>query len=218
MTIELGQDPMFLIFLSFLEILLITIPVFLSSLIKKKNIKEEFKEIGFRNFYVKKLKFINSIILSLAIGFGFYVLSMPLSLFLLDFLIPIIFGIDFVRIAISNTINTTPINPSPIELLILVLLQIVIVAPCEEGFFRGFLISKLSSKWRKSLTVLFSSSIFSIYHIPPFIVPFQTVISFFGYYFFFGIFLSILFIENKGVLLPCIIAHSSFNILILILN
>ena len=65
-------------------------------------------------------------------------------------------------------------------------------------------------------TILFSSLIFAFYHVPPFLVPLSTIFTFFGYYFTFGILLALVFMLFDFDLVPCIIAHSLFNILLLI--
>jgi len=103
-----------------------------------------------------------------------------------------------------------------IQLIILVAIQVVIVAPCEEGFFRGFIIRKSHKKMKLFYSIIFSSFIFTIYHVPPFLVPLSTIVTFFGYYFSFGILLSLTFVLFKNSLLPSSIAHFTLNILILL--
>ncbi|MFX1502753.1 MAG: type II CAAX prenyl endopeptidase Rce1 family protein, partial [Promethearchaeota archaeon] len=93
----------------------------------------------------------------------------------------------------------------------------IITGPCEEAFFRGFLIKKLKVKLKLSYSIIFSSIIFTLYHIPPFLVPLTTIITYFGYYFAFGVLLSLVFVYFKYSLIPCSVAHSCFNILILLM-
>ncbi|MFX1427840.1 MAG: CPBP family intramembrane glutamic endopeptidase, partial [Promethearchaeota archaeon] len=100
------------------------------------------------------------------------------------------------------------------QLAILIMLQIVLVGPCEEAFFRVFLINKFKEKVKITYSIIISSIFFTLYHVPPFIVPFTTVITFFGYFFTLGILLALIFVYFDFSLIPCSIAHSFFNILL----
>ncbi|NHJ22567.1 MAG: CPBP family intramembrane metalloprotease [Candidatus Lokiarchaeota archaeon] len=216
MAIDLGKDPIVLISLSFLEILLIIIPTLIASKIEKKSILDELKEIGFQRKATTLKKVLLKIIAGVLIGIAFFFLSGYLISFFLNFLVLLLFGSQFVEEGINNAISTTPLNPSILQLIILIAIQIVIVAPCEEGFFRGFLIKKTHKKIKLLYSVLFSSIMFTLYHIPPFLVPLSTIITFFGYYFSFAVLLALTFILFKNSLLPSSIAHFTLNILILL--
>ena len=128
-----------------------------------------------------------------------------------------LFGTQFVEQGVENAITTEPFNPTITQLIIIITIQIIIVGPCEEGFFRGFIIKKSQKKMKLIYSVILSTFIFTIYHVPPFLVPGSTIITFFGYFFTLGMLLALTFIFFKNSLLPSSIAHSMFNILILIL-
>ncbi|MBD3342602.1 MAG: CPBP family intramembrane metalloprotease [Candidatus Lokiarchaeota archaeon] len=57
-------------------------------------------------------------------------------------------------------------------------LEVLIVGPCEEGFFRGFVLKKSENKLKNTSAILFSSLLFALYHVPPFLVPISTIITF----------------------------------------
>jgi len=216
MAIDLGKDPILLIILSFLEILLVLIPALIASKIEKISLLDELKEMGFQRKPTTLRKMLLKVVLGILIGIGFFFVSGYIISFFVNILIQILFGAQFVEEGVSNAISTTPINPTLIQLLILIVIQIMIVAPCEEGFFRGFIIKKSHKKMKLFYSIIFSSLIFSIYHVPPFLVPLSTIITFFGYYFTFGIFLSLIFVLFKNSLLLSSIAHFTLNILILL--
>jgi membrane protease YdiL (CAAX protease family) len=156
------------------------------------------------------------VVLGFLIGIIFFLISSFIMSFFVKYIVQILFGAQFVEEGINNAISTSPNSPTLIQLIVLVAIQVVIVAPCEEGFFRGFIIKKSHKKMKMLYSITLSSIIFSIYHVPPFLVPLSTIITFFGYYFFFGIFLSLTFVLFKNSLLPSSIAHSTLNILILL--
>lgn len=215
MSINLGATPLILILFITLEILLIIIPNFIASYIEKKSFKEELVDMGFSlsNFNIKRVLLL--VFQGVLIGVIFYFIGGWILIFFVDIVIKNVLGTVFVENAIQNAINIEPINPQIFELVIIIVLQILIVGPCEEGFFRGFILKKINNKSNYFLALTISSLCFAIYHIPPILVPLSTIITFFGYYFTFGLLFGGLYRINKESLLPCSIAHSFFNILVL---
>jgi len=215
MAINLGKDPSLLIAITFFEIFLILIPAFIASKIEKRPIIEEFREMGFQKKPNSLKNFTLKIFLGLLIGTLFYFFS-SFVVSITNFIVQILFGTQFVEQGVENAITTEPFNPTITQLIIIITIQIIIVGPCEEGFFRGFIIKKSQKKMKLIYSVILSTFIFTIYHVPPFLVPVSTIITFFGYFFTFGMLLALTFIFFKNSLLPSSIAHSIFNILILI--
>ncbi|MFX1311623.1 MAG: type II CAAX prenyl endopeptidase Rce1 family protein [Promethearchaeota archaeon] len=213
MTINLGENSWILIILTCLEILFVIIPAFISSKIEKKRLKQVIGEMGFQ----KNEEIFIKVIAGLGFGILFFFLSIYLMVFIRDIIVKNIFGSQFVQEGQESAISTTPINPNILQLTILVSLQLIIIGPCEEAFFRGFLIKKLNQKLKITFSIIISSIFFAFFHVPLFIVPLTTIITYFGYYFSFGLLLATIFIYFDYSLIPCSIAHSSFNILLLIL-
>jgi membrane protease YdiL (CAAX protease family) len=216
MAIDLGKDPIILIILSFLEILLVLIPALIASKVEKKSFLDQLNEMGFQRKPTTIRKMLLKVVLGILIGTVFFFISRYIILFFVYIIVQTLFGAQFVNEGIINAISTTPTTPTLIQLIVFIAIQIMIVAPCEEGFFRGFIIKKSHKKMKLLYSIIFSSLIFSIYHVPPFLVPLSTIITFFGYYFTFGIFLALTFVLFKNSLLPSSIAHFTLNILILI--
>jgi len=217
MVFNLGKDPSLLIVITFFEIFLILIPALIASKIEKRPIIEEFKEMGFLTKTISLKNLALKIFLGLLIGTLLFFFSSFMLCFFTNFIVPILFGTQFVEQGLENAITTEPFNPTITQLIILITIQIIIVGPCEEGFFRGFIIKKSQKKMKLIYSVILSTFIFTIYHVPPFLVPVSTIITFFGYFFALGTSLALTFIFFKNSLLPSSIAHSIFNILILIL-
>ena len=215
MAINLGNDPNILILISFAEILFVLIPSLIAAKIEKKPFIVEIKELGFnvKNSTLKNIAL--KICVGILIGFLFFFISQILLTFYMRFIIQSLFGAQFIEDGIGNAISTSPVNPNFIQLSLLIAIQIIIIGPCEEAFFRGLFINKSKNKVKIIYSIILSSLLFTIYHVPPFLVPLTTIITFFGYYFTFGILLSLVFVAFKGSLLPNSIAHSSFNILLL---
>jgi len=213
MAIQLGENPWILIGLIFLEILFIIIPAYISSKIEKKSFKILIFEMGFQ----KNEDILVKIIAGLSIGVMFFFFGNFILIFFQYIIIENLLGEKLIAEGQEGVINTLPIQPDLIQIIILVILQIIIIGPCEEAFFRGFIIKKLNIKVKVIYSAMISSIFFSLYHVPPFLVPLTTIITYFGYYFVFGILLASIFIFFDYSLIPCSISHSFLNILLLLL-
>ncbi|MFX1573004.1 MAG: lysostaphin resistance A-like protein [Promethearchaeota archaeon] len=213
MAINLGENPWILIVLTCLEILFVIIPAFISSKIEKKSFKDVIVEMGFQ----RNKDILIKVIAGLGFAILFFFCSGYIMFFFRNIVVENIFSTQFVQEGQEGAINTVPIRPNIIQVTILIILELIIIGPCEEAFFRGFLIKKLNQKIKIYTSVAISAILFSLYHVPLFLVPLTTIITYFGYYFSFGILLSAIFIYFDYSLIPCSLAHSCFNILILIL-
>ena len=212
MTIQLGENPWILIGLIFLEILFVIIPAYISSKIEKKSFKKLLFEMGFQ----KNDDILIKIIAGLSIGVIFFSFGNFILIFFRHIVIENLFGTKFIAEGQEGVISTLPFQPNMVQIIILVILQIIIIGPCEEAFFRGFIIKKLNVKMKIAYSVIISSIFFSLYHVPPFLVPLTTTITYFGYYFAFGVLLASIFIFFEYSLIPCSISHSCLNVLLLL--
>jgi membrane protease YdiL (CAAX protease family) len=213
MTIQLGENPWILIGLMLFEVLFIVVPASISSRLEKKSFTDAIKDMGFQENEDLILKIISGI----SFGILFLFIGNYIIVFFRDFIIGSLFGTEFVNQAQEGAISTTPIQPTLVQFIILVILQIIIIGPCEEAFFRGFLIKKFNVKLKLSYSIIISSVCFTIYHVPPFLVPITTIITFSGYYFTLGFLLSLIFVYFNYSIVPCSVAHSCFNVLLLII-
>ncbi len=213
MVIQIGENPWILIGLTFFEVLFVIIPALISSKLENKTFKDIIKEMGFQ----KNKDIFLKVISGLSFGIVFFFFGNYIILFFRDLIVRNIFGNEFVEAGEAGGISTSPIQPNNIQLMILIILQVIIIGPCEESFFRGFLIQKMKTKLKLAYSIIISSIFFTLYHVPPFLVPLTTIITFFGYFFTFSIILSLIFVYFDFSLIPCSIAHSVFNILILLI-
>ncbi|MFX0028880.1 MAG: CPBP family intramembrane glutamic endopeptidase [Candidatus Hermodarchaeota archaeon] len=210
MVVQLGDNPWILIGLTFLEILFVAVPALISSRIEKKNFRILLSEMGFQ----KNEDILIKVIAGLSVGVLFFSFGDFVIILFRNVIIENFFGSEFIQEGQEGVVTTTPVQPTIIQLTILIMLQIVLVGPCEEAFFRGFLINKFKEKVKITYSIIISSIFFTLYHVPPFIVPLTTVITFFGYFFTLGILLALIFVYFDFSLIPCSIAHSFFNILL----
>ncbi len=152
-VIQLGENPWILIFLMFLELLFIILPGLISSTVEKKPFKEVILDMGFQ----KNDDILIKIVTGFFIGIIFFLCSNYITLFFRDFIVRTVFSSEFVEQGQSGGIGTTPIQPNFIQIIILIILQIIIIGPCEEAFFRGFLIKKIENRLKLHYSIIISS-------------------------------------------------------------
>lgn len=213
MVVQLGQNSWILIGLMSLEILLILVPLFLSSKIEKKDIQTILCDMGFE----KNRDFTLKIVAGVSLGILLFFSGDLIIILVKNLIIENLLGTEFIVQGQEGVITTTPVQPNLTQLIIIIILQIFIVGPCEEAFFRGFFMKKFQDRTKAIYLILISSTLFAFYHVPPFLVPLNTVVTFFGYYFIIGFILTLIFYFFKYSLIPVSVAHSCFNILILLI-
>ncbi len=212
MSLNLGQEPIILIFLTLFEIFFIVIPALIAKFPDKCSFKDELLEMGFTKSQQNIRKQTFKILVGFSIGVIFLLIADYLIIFFKYIITENLFGSEFLQKAEEGAIDTTPVSPNMLEMLIILILQIVIIAPCEEGFFRGFIAKRFYKKNQRIIAVFLSSFCFAMYHVPPFIVPFQTIFTYFGYYFIFGMILVSFYKFFDYSLIPVVVAHATFNI------
>ncbi len=212
MSLNLGQEPIILIFLTLFEIFFIVIPALIAKFPDKCSFKDELLEMGFTKSQQNIRKQTYKILVGFSIGVIFLLIADYLIIFFKYIITENLFGSEFLQKAEEGAIDTTPVSPNMLEMLIILILQMVIIAPCEEGFFRGFIAKRFYKKNHRIIAVFLSSFCFAMYHVPPFIVPFQTIFTYFGYYFIFGMILVSFYKLFDYSLIPVVVAHATFNI------
>ncbi len=214
MSLNLGQEPIILIFLILFEIFFIVIPALIAKFPDKCSFKDELLEIGFTKSQQNIRKQTFKILVGFSIGVIFLLIADYLIIFFKYIITENLFGSEFLQNAEEGAIDTTPVSPNMLEMLIILILQMVIIAPCEEGFFRGFIAKRFYKKNHRIIAIFLSSFCFALYHVPPFLVPFQTIFTYFGYYFIFGMILVLLFKNFNYSLIPVVVTHATFNTLL----
>ncbi|MHA1512354.1 MAG: lysostaphin resistance A-like protein, partial [Promethearchaeota archaeon] len=201
------------------ELIFIAIPMIVFKL-QKKDLKYEFRhrivpnEMLNRNFWFR----LADIIMGIFIGVFFYYFGGLLATTIRKVIIQIM-GEDFYNTASEGSVNTTPPPPPPDPFIIWALIIVgvivifVTVAFAEEFCFRGVLLKEFNHK-NKVFGVILSSILFMLFHVMPGIVLWSTFMTFWLYYFAFGVLLSLITIFQKGDLIVSIVAHGTFNSII----
>jgi len=192
--------------------------------LQKKDLKYEFRHRIIPNEMLHRIGWLRlaDIIFGILFGVFFYFFGGLLSSTIRKVIIQIM-GQEFYETASAGSVNTTPPPPPPDPLIIWTLIIVgvivifVTVAFAEEFCFRGVLLKEFNHK-NKVFGVILSSFLFMLFHVMPGIVPWSTFMTFWLYYFTFGVMLSLITIFQKGDLIVAIFAHGAFNSLIWIIR
>ncbi|MHA1890427.1 MAG: lysostaphin resistance A-like protein [Promethearchaeota archaeon] len=214
--IDLASSTTSFIFVSLLELLfLLGAAIYFK--IKKLKIQKEFKHRIKTPRISSKKQVLKETFIGASFGVILLLVGMAFQV-LVKSLVVAIAGSEFYNDATSGSVNTIPEKITFTDLLITSTIMFTLVAFCEEFFFRALIFRDLRKKVSQAAAIIISSSTFAIYHVMPGIVPLQTFITFFPYYFFIGILLCLLYEWRNNSLLTVVIAHGFFNTIILILQ
>ncbi|WP_457557637.1 CPBP family intramembrane glutamic endopeptidase [Candidatus Harpocratesius sp.] len=216
MGLDLAQNVFSFFIFCIIELLFILIPMLVFKF-QKKDLKYEFRHRIIPNERLHrswKLR-VADILSGVTLGVLFYYIGSFMAKTIRKIIIQLK-GEDFYHTATSGAVNTTPPPPPPNPLLIWaiivvgVVLMYITVALSEEFCYRGVILKEIGHK-SKFWALILSSAIFMIYHVFPGIVPWATFLTFWSYYFIFGLLLGGVTLFQKGDLIISIIAHGTFN-------
>ncbi|MHA1753741.1 MAG: lysostaphin resistance A-like protein [Candidatus Helarchaeota archaeon] len=149
------------------------------------------------------------ILVSISIAISMIIIA-PYIIYLSEILFLIVFGEELLQQAQENLNEFITIIQNPLDVFLIIIMCFFVIALSEELFFRGFLQDsiKSSKKWRTILSAIF----FSLYHL---ITSFNlySVIYMFGYYFIWGIILSLEFYFCRKQLIFPILTHGLFDLI-----
>jgi len=216
MGLDLAQTIMFYFLFCIGELFFILIPLVIFKM-QKKDLKYEFRHRIIPNERLnrpRKLRLLD-ISLGVLLGVGFYFLGNLMASSIRKLIIQWK-GEEFYHNAVAGSVNTIPPPPPPNPFLIWtiivigIILMFVTVSLSEEFLYRGVIMKEIGHKSR-FWAIVVSSALFMIYHVFPGIVPWMTFVTFWSYYFIFGLILGCIVLIQKGDLVTAIVAHGVFD-------
>ena len=219
-------NPYFIIFSSFIELILFIVPlIYVGMYLKKSSLSNRLILLGFTVKGFTNLKIIKEIF----IGLGFAILGVFLVLgvsFLMEVILTIIFGSEIIYniLGTSGEVDILITSSDILSIFWLVIIMIMIIGTSEEVLFRGFLqkglVRTVGKKWGILITALIFSSIhiIGIFLFPEslttFLIAFLlTFIPFFAI----SILLGLLYNWRKENLIAVMITHGVYNALTIII-
>ncbi|GAB4325185.1 MAG: hypothetical protein Kow0069_31080 [Promethearchaeota archaeon] len=212
------NDPVVLFLSTFLEILFVVPPLLLVKSRTSTSAREALEWLGLPKAR-RQTGGWKEVLVGVAVG----VLMVPLSAgasLLSEAINNEIFGPRIVQRANQYMGGTTTglFTTSVAELVLLGLAMFLVVGPTEELLFRGFTQQGLQHSWGKVAAVVLTALLFTFAHVVPLLLPWEVVVVYFLPYFAVSLVLGSLMLARKNDVLACILAHGTYNTLLLVVN
>jgi membrane protease YdiL (CAAX protease family) len=223
---NLIANPYFIIFSSFIELVLLLIPVlYVGKYLERPNLNNRLFILGFTTKGFSKSQLFKEIVLGLVFAVAGVALVFFVS-FVIEILLSAIFGIEIVSDLGGSTdeFDVLITSSDVFSIVLLVIIMVGIIGTSEEVLFRGFLQKGLVRNLGKTWGLLLTAFIFtSIHLIGIFLLPdslpvliISLLLSFFPY-FAISLLLGLLFYWRKENLITVMITHGVYNAITIIL-
>jgi membrane protease YdiL (CAAX protease family) len=223
---DIPANPYFIIFSSFIELILFIVPMlYVGKYLKKPNLNNRLILLGFtiKGFSNK------GILKEILIGISFAIFGVLLVLgvsFLMEVILTVIFGYEIIFdiLGTSGEVDVLITSSDILSIFWLVIIMILIIGTSEEVLFRGFLqkglVRSLGKNWGILVTALIFSSIhlIGIFLFPESLTIFliSLLLNFFPF-FAISILLGLLYNWRKENLIAVMITHGVYNALTIII-
>ncbi|MFW9948890.1 MAG: lysostaphin resistance A-like protein, partial [Candidatus Thorarchaeota archaeon] len=219
-ALDLLLSPYFLIFSSFIEFVLIIVPImYVGKYLENPSLKNRLRILGFTVKGFKPLKVLKEIFIGLMFAVLGVILVFSVS-FLMELLTYSIFGSEVLQNSLSESTDIDIIISSSdyLSLTLLILIMILVIGTSEEILFRGFLQKGLKRTLGKWWGLTLTALIFSLIHlIGTFLLAFSLelflisfLLSFFPY-FTISLLLGFIYDWRKENLIAVVITHGFYD-------
>ncbi|MHA2288149.1 MAG: CPBP family glutamic-type intramembrane protease [Promethearchaeota archaeon] len=222
---NLIANPYFIIFSSFIELVLLIIPVlYVGKHLERPNFKNRLIILGFTTKGYNKIQIFKEVILGLAFAVVGVLLVLFVS-FVMELLLSAIFGVEIITdiVGTPDEVDTLITTSDIMSIIILVIIMVAIIGTSEEVLFRGFLQKGLVRNINMIWGILLTALIFTSIHLLGVFLEssFQTMIislllNFFPF-FAISLLLGLLYYWRKENLITVMITHGVYNAITIIL-
>lgn len=125
-----------------------------------------------------------------------------------------LFGDGVLAGAVGSLNEIVVSSREPVDVVLYLVACFLVIAPCEELFFRGFMLDVLP--WRPPVSILVAAVAFSTYHVVTTLNLFSFLLVT-PYYLAWGLVLSALYRGTGGNLLFPVVAHGAYNFILFLI-
>jgi len=224
LVLSIINNPFFMVLATLAELILILIPIwYIKKYLNNPSLENRLTLLGFTTKGYDRNKIFKEVLIGIAFAFvGILVVvgaSIGIELFL-----RYVFGVRIIHEGAGNDVEVIISGMDVFVLILMILLMIFIVGPCEEILFRGFmqrgLVRTLGDIWGIILTAIIFAGIHLVGLILYILDPIVFIILFiylFAPYIAISIMLGLLFRWRGENLVAVIVTHGIYNSLIILI-
>lgn len=223
-VINLVYNPFFIVFSTLVELILIILPIwFIKKYLRNPKIENRLTLLGFTIKGYDRKKLLHEILIG--IGFAFVGILLVVSASVgIQLILEYVFGIEIIREEPSSSAENMVTAMDILILILMILMMLFIVGPCEEILFRGFmqrgLVRNLGDTWGIIITAIIFASIhlvgLIVYIFDPIIFTILFIIMF-APYIAISLMLGYMFRWREENLIAVIVTHGVYNSLTIII-
>ena len=224
LVLSIINNPFFMVLATLAELILILIPIwYIKKYLKNPSLENRLTLLGFTTKGYDRNKIFKEVLIGIAFAFvGILVVvgaSIGIELFL-----RYVFGVRIIHEGAGNDVEVIISGMDVFVLILMILLMIFIVGPCEEILFRGFmqrgLVRTLGDTWGIIITAIIFAGIHLVGLILYILDPIVFIILFiylFAPYIAISIMLGLLFRWREENLVAVIVTHGVYNSLMILI-
>lgn len=218
LVLSIINNPFFIVLATLAELILILIPIwYIKKYLNNPSLENRLTLLGFTTKGYDRNKIFKEVLIGIAFAFvGILVVvgaSIGIELFL-----RYVFGVRIIHEGAGNDVEVIISGMDVLVLILIILMMIFIVGPCEEILFRGFmqrgLVRTLGDTWGIIITAIFFAGIHLVGLIFYILNPIVFIILFiylFAPYIAISIMLGLLFRWREENLVAVIVTHGVYN-------
>ena len=168
-TINLARDivtsPFFMVISTLAELLLMLIPIwYIKKYLQNPSLENRLTLLGFTTKGYDKNQLIKEVLIGIAFAFVGILVVVAASLGI-ELLLRYAFGVQIIHEGAGSNVEYIITGMDILILILMILVMIFIVGPCEEMLFRGFMMKGLTRTLGDTWGLILTAFIFAIIHL-----------------------------------------------------
>ncbi|MBD3255499.1 MAG: CPBP family intramembrane metalloprotease [Candidatus Lokiarchaeota archaeon] len=224
LLLNIISNPFFIVFATLVELMLIVFPIwYAGKFLNKPTFENRLKLLGFTTKGFEDKEIVKEVL----IGLGFAVVGLFIvaaSSIAIQFFIEFVFNVRIINEAPTSDADVLITGADILVLILMMLMMILVVGPCEEILFRGFMMRGLTRTMGDNWGLIITAIIFAVIHLVGlFIYIFQPFVFFILFLYLFAPYLAIslmlgyLYRWRNENLIAVIVTHGVYNSLTILI-
>jgi len=217
-------NPFFMVLATLAELILILIPIwYIKKYLKNPSLENRLTLLGFTTKGYDRNKIFKEVLIGIAFAFVLFLVQVG-AIIGIELFLRYVLGVRIIHEGAGNDVEVIISGMDVLVLILMILVMIFIVGPCEEILFRGFmqrgLVRTLGDTWGIIITAIIFAAIHLVGLILYILDPIVFIILFiylFAPYIAISIMLGLLFRWREENLVAVIVTHGVYNSLTILI-